>query len=901
MAAQGDATANRPGKKARLKAKRRASGELATPGEADDEQEEVNPGMLLTDFINEPRATGRKAVKSAERSAKASKMAKVKKSSAGSSDEGEQDLFAWAQAASQDQGEDAGASAKLIGAISAAGSSKAANARRPRHAEEALPESEFHVGTGGDEITMEDLLAPLQESTGFGDVKKMLGQMSKKEAMPEPMNEVKQGREERATRYQVSSNDIKKFIPQVQRMKKADQVDMGENQDGAGVSTTATLVGTFRATDDFEKELEEVTKAAGATEQDMIDQKGLPMNSRIRDEKQTQQVAKLKALMMREQQANKRIKKIKSKTYHRIHRKAEHREREVLLDRLEHDNPELAKSLRQDYEKKHAERRLQRSRNARKKWAQTMQRFAKGSEGAQKEISKQAQDARDEQRSLRRVISGKDADQSDDSEAMDLSDSDGEGGGKGKKSLSQRTVDKAKQLTLQELNDLKNGGELPTTGMLGLAFMRNAIKQKRDAAQADAQSVLHELEGVGAKLEAEGVPSDEESEERQTRKDAAAKALVAPKKREFSAEELEQAGREVDVLLEQEDATQSQGMSVSGPLTVRGVEAQKVPAFVNQATATSSSSKRFGAATTAESSKSKAKASSAGTSESQVPAEDNPWNAAADEENPWLAAEPPADAATPSAPSAPAADGKKAAKRKGAAASAESGKKRKRRRGREESASEGEAEEHKKEVTSSAELLNVLDEDADAARQQRDLVRATFVEGTQAEDFDEEKEEKMREEEEKDNPKELLGWGSWTGDGVKPRDPKKGKGKGSGKGKGKGAGKAGVVVHSTPKPDHVSVREGDGEAKSQAKFFVDKVPYPFKNPAQYNQEMRMPSGPEWNTLAGHLQRVKPKIFTKVGAIVAPLQYIKHLPAEQQEGAINTWAKSKQPKRLKARF
>ena len=41
----------------------------------------------------------------------------------------------------------------------------------------------------------------------------------------------------------------------------------------------------------------------------------------------------------------------------------------------------------------------------------------------------------------------------------------------------------------------------------------------------------------------------------------------------------------------------------------------------------------------------------------------------------------------------------------------------------------------------------MLDADAEAARQQRDLVRATFVEGTQAEDFDEEKDAKQREEE----------------------------------------------------------------------------------------------------------------------------------------------------------
>merc|ERR1719454_1574918 len=196
-------------------------------------------------------------------------------------------------------------------------------------------------------------------------------------------------------------------------------------------------------------------------------------------------------------------------------------------------------------------------------------------------------------------------------------------------------------------------------------------------------------------------------------------------------------------------------------------------------------------------------------------------------------------------------------------------------------------------ATASEDLLNVLDADTEAARQQRDLVRATFVEGTQAEDFDEEKEEKVREAEERDKPTELLGWGSWTGAGVKSRPAPKQSASAKAKAKAK-------AQHSTPKPAHVQVYEGNAAVAKQAKYFVDKVPFPFKNPQQYDQEMRMPSGPEWNTLSQHLQRVKPKVFMKVGAIVPPLNYAKHLPPDQQESAINTWAASKQPKRLKAR-
>merc|ERR1719454_2402011 len=105
-------------------------------------------------------------------------------------------------------------------------------------------------------------------------------------------------------------------------------------------------------------------------------------------------------------------------------------------------------------------------------------------------------------------------------------------------------------------------------------------------------------------------------------------------------------------------------------------------------------------------------------------------------------------------------------------------------------------------ATASEDLLNVLDADTEAARQQRDLVRATFVEGTQAEDFDEEKEEKVREAEERDKPTQLLGWGSWTGAGVKPRPAPK-------KSAAPKASARNASQHTTPKPAHVQVYQGD--------------------------------------------------------------------------------------------
>ncbi|CAE7937331.1 unnamed protein product, partial [Symbiodinium sp. KB8] len=141
-----------------------------------------------------------------------------------------------------------------------------------------------------------------------------------------------------------------------------------------------------------------------------------------------------------------------------------------------------------DYERKHAERRLLRQRNARKKWTQTMQRFAKGDRNAQQEISKQAQKAHDEEQALRRAIAGKDAKDSD-SEHVDLSDDEE---GDGKETMAKSTIKKAKRLTVEEIRDLDADGELPSTGLLGMKFMQQAIKSKREAAKQEALGVLKE-------------------------------------------------------------------------------------------------------------------------------------------------------------------------------------------------------------------------------------------------------------------------------------------------------------------------------------------------------------------------------------------------------------------------
>merc|ERR1719473_2019101 len=109
--------------------------------------------------------------------------------------------------------------------------------------------------------------------------------------------------------------------------------------------------------------------------------------------------------MFREHARSKRLNKIKSRTFRRIHNKSEKQEQVKLLERLERENPELAAELKQGLEKKYAEMRTQRQRTARTRWAKVMQRF--GGDDAKKAVAQQAQRQSDRLKDLERAVKGR--------------------------------------------------------------------------------------------------------------------------------------------------------------------------------------------------------------------------------------------------------------------------------------------------------------------------------------------------------------------------------------------------------------------------------------------------------------------------------------------------------------
>lgn len=897
----------------------RERGEMAL--QTSTNSEELNPGMLLADLVTKKEgktAAPKKKKKSNKKASVGSngpvdgKPARDENDAVADDEDG---LLPYD--ADEDEAAAAGSGGdRLVAAIQGLGtgdgedrSLKAILAKRRSLAKDG-PESEFNAGGLAEEVTVEDLLATVSEDAGFSQVRKQLKGLAKKDKLPEPTYEAKKNREERAAQYETTRKEQGKWLPQIKRSRESDQVVLGDEKTDSAPRKISALIDTIKPADDFEKELMDITRAAGATEKDLKREAVLPVNSKLRDETSKRQVARLKAMMFREQQARKRVNRIKSKTYRRIHRKAESKEKEALMARLNVENPELAKDLKEEYEKSRAQQRLLRQRNARRKWTQAMIRYAKNDKGAQREITKQAQGAHNEQMSLRRAIKGQDPDQSD-SDAVDLSGSEGEGDNTtAKGGIARETIGKARNLTVKEIKSLEQTeGELPTTGILGMNFMRDAIKRKREDAKQDAKHVLQELQDMDDKLDdIDEQDSDEEGGGKAHGK-AGKKGDEAPgsQVREFTAEELAVARKEVDQM---EERGEGMEVSVSGPLTVRGVAAtSELPDLASGEAGGSSSSRP---ARRRQSGAARGKSAAAGTTKAAVQAAtaSGPEVAAVTssplvDPNPWMDATFGLDAGQGAPGGGGSGEGAKAVDNDGTGgADAAAEKKKRKQKRKHESAdqpdgkalADREAGHREREaVEEITDMLSPLNADSQIAREQRDLVRTAFIEGTHLEDFDAEQDDLASKNQEAADlaSGKLAGWGSWTGACIAPRRPK-GVGKGKGKDKGKGKGDAA----DQKRQPRVQFAEGTTEA---SKYFVGKVPYGFQNHAQYDQQLNMPIGQEWNTLPVHLKNIKPKMFVKTGAIVPPLQHVKHLPPEQRGMAINHWGAAKAPKRLKSRM
>ncbi|CAM6099546.1 unnamed protein product [Calypogeia fissa] len=366
---------------------------------------------------------------------------------------------------------------------------------------EAYPESEFNLNpssgnkNGKSGITIEDLMTPLQDTAGFGNIRKRMEQLQKRGApLDAPLPKVIQDRVNRKAGYEKTSEDIIKWQSTVKMNREAPTLVFNKREHGPSLST-ASLAASFQPTTDLEKEVHSLFCESKLAEvQDVEAAEALELNKLTVEEVRERQerLAKMRNLLFRHELKAKRMKKIKSKTFHRLLQKDQKSKADVDAA-IAGADPEASKAAAIKREFNRAQERMTLKHKNSSRWAKRILKRglnASENDGTRDAIAEQLRT----HAALTRKIQS--ANLSDSDEASSDSEEEAEdavsglvleGNGKSK------VLAKAKVATLKALEE-GDEGDLPTSGLFSLPFMARAIEKKKKAAQNEAMAILEQLE-----------------------------------------------------------------------------------------------------------------------------------------------------------------------------------------------------------------------------------------------------------------------------------------------------------------------------------------------------------------------------------------------------------------------
>ncbi|CAA7033705.1 unnamed protein product [Microthlaspi erraticum] len=351
---------------------------------------------------------------------------------------------------------------------------------------EAYPESEFNptrdVLEGKNLVTFEDLLAPLEGEPGYPQLRKGVSKLQKGDqtVVHAPLPKPERERVERKAVGKIVDKEFSKWLPQVKRNREAPTVYFNNQDANVGYSTVGAIASEFQPRTAFEKKMASVlndNKVWEAHQEDgarLLELNEVSMEDHINDRNH---IAKMRSLLFRHEVKFKRIKKIKSKTYHRLKNKDLKSAVDTLLD------PKIAKEEALRQEVKRVEERMTLKHKNTGKWAKRM--ISRGLnvkyDGTRAAISEQLQINEDLSRKRNSMNDGSSSDESDDEDELnDGSDED----------TPSKLLAKAKENTLKVVED----DEVPNSGLLSLPFMARAMKKKNEEAIEEAKRALEEYE-----------------------------------------------------------------------------------------------------------------------------------------------------------------------------------------------------------------------------------------------------------------------------------------------------------------------------------------------------------------------------------------------------------------------
>lgn len=335
--------------------------------------------------------------------------------------------------------------------------------------------SDFQGDSNKDKLSINDLLDPLYGKSNYGELRKSVQQLQEQPTMA-PLPKVQREKLERKVAYEFSKKDITKWEPLVKRNREAPTLYFHEEV-SLGVPTVGAISSGFEPKTDFEKKMKALVhdpKVAEAHRNDGA--KLLELNKVSIEEVRERQkrLAKMRSLLFRHEMKAKHVKKIKSKTYHRILKKEKQKAVSAGMELLD---PDEAKELARKQEFKRAEERLTLKHKNKSKWAKRILKrgLQAQDEGTRAALTEQLNEHATLTRKMNSMNDSSDDESSNDDD--DASDDD--------------ILKRAKNKTLDAIEEKD---ETPKDGVFGLPFMQRALEKQKAAVADEARIALQEYE-----------------------------------------------------------------------------------------------------------------------------------------------------------------------------------------------------------------------------------------------------------------------------------------------------------------------------------------------------------------------------------------------------------------------
>ncbi|KAJ3159375.1 hypothetical protein HDU86_001693 [Geranomyces michiganensis] len=796
-------------------------------------------------------------------------------------------------------------------------------------------------------IGLDALMGSLGDAAGFAGLKKQVAALNKAkgkiDTVDAPLPKRIQDRIERQAAYEEAKKDVTKWQPLVKKNREAAHLKFPMNEPAAINISSGALVGKFASNSTgMEAEIQKILQEASLSEKGQAQAEELELNKISKEElaERRAELAKMRALLFFKEQKQKKVAKIKSKAYRKLHRADKDKDKDITadlsLEELRRLDPDAARAEIEKRELKRVEARMSQKHNGKDKWTKKM--LGKNNEethAAQMEKISRG-------RELRKAITGREGDDSDSDDGLSGASDAGEeqtDAWRGELDDVQKEIDEAYDDAVQE------------KGVFAMKFMqRGAAKSRKEAHElvqrardgfekgddyrdSDEEAVEAEAPSTGRmafeKKSGKSAPDDLGHSDDEVN-DVDGFSVRASNPIHVAAASMKTVFPAVSFQLEEEvrdDAfvgnanrreihdreANEEPMSDPAPKNIRASapDMRKIDSTTSHEHLAESSSDEEDVPS---------KPTQVKNRQQLAATEDNPWLAGADEVKAVkkrMLGSGVMDANASSISKAEKAiekhaQMKKAARRaehdaavidvelnmdgvraletlgedepmdddpKKAEAPAKLSQRAKKRANKAALAAAAAAAAT---TTTSAQLPAYAPSDSDSDFEdgnqnpnvvlatsikqhltQRDIMAMAFANDDVAADFAAKKDAEI----DRDAPKEvdltLPGWGSWGGIGIEKKTrvvvkkPRRGDG-------------IEKDARKDSKLKHVIINEK--RMKKSVKYTTSRVPHGFDNTEQYERTIRAPLGREWNAAGAHTDMIKPRVQTKLGTVIAPLQF-----------------------------